>query len=500
MSESPELLGLAIAVFCIALAVLASTILWRHRAVRLRRTVTAVLVVVAVLLYGYVPGEPPNRPAPLPASTLVYVVMPLELSPGPNSVSQVNTLSAVYARTGATAWTRALPDAFSRNLTLLRDTLYVETFSRTGTVGHICALRGSDGTLLWQYTISQPPDSDPYVLNSGSGILYVPSMGPGVPQTHVTALRAVDGRQLWQWTGQEVSFQYGPIVTANSLYFMSPSSNGGAEIIAINASTGTLLWQTPIEKVIPPAIEDISADAGAVYTIMQGSDNTSDIAALRASDGSLLWTTASGAGRPLFFGSASGAVYIQLDFGIAALRAQDGGLLWRFGSGSDPNSADALEINYVALQAGTLYIAGARSGTSTNSQGQLTNPVVIYALDAASGTQRWRCFTTSIYSGLLDVQPAVVFMYAGDGLTVLDPSNGRLLWHSDAYALAPFIWLSGSDVTPITFMASTPTICRLLLCENRFQMYLSAVDERDGVRYWAVPIGPPQQIYQPLHI
>jgi hypothetical protein len=52
-------------------------------------------------------------------------------------------------------------------------------------------------------------------------------------------------------------------------------------------------------------------------------------------------------------------------------------------------------------------------------------------------------------------------------------------------------------VAPITFFTSSRNICQFLTCGNRFQQYLSAVNERDGVRYWSVPLGPPQPI--PIH-
>src|SRR5215469_5400662 len=113
MTESPELLGLAIAVFGVALAVLASTILWRHQSVRLRRVVAGLLVTAAVLLYAYMPELAYNyQPAPVPASALVYTLMSLGQSANPSSTAQPNTVTALSARSGATVWRRAFPVAY----------------------------------------------------------------------------------------------------------------------------------------------------------------------------------------------------------------------------------------------------------------------------------------------------------------------------------------------------------------------------------------------------
>jgi outer membrane protein assembly factor BamB len=350
---------------------------------------------------------------------------------------------------------------------------------------------------MWQYTIVEPLTAYPYALDSHSGVLYVPSISQLSGEIDITALRAADGRQLWQWTGRDLVFSQTPVVTANALYFLASSKHQGTVVIAISAATGKLLWQRPVELPQSAMQPAVIADSGAVYTTMLGSDTSTDIAALRASDGSLLWTTGSGTVDPVFIGSASGTVYIHLAFGVSALRARDGGQLWRFGSASDPHSADALYIHSVVLSGNTMYISAQGTGDATNAQGQLTNPETVYALDAASGVARWRYATASGNGGTLDVLPGVVLIYADDGLAALDPSSGRLLWHSDAYSTTPLTWWPSSDVTPITFLSSTRMICRLFACKNlRFQQYLSAVDERDGIGYWTVPIGPQQQIYE----
>jgi outer membrane protein assembly factor BamB len=497
MTQSPELLGLAIAVFSVALAVLASTILWRHQVVRLRRGVAGLLVVVAVLLFGYAPGGNINRPAPLSASALVYILVPSSQGVAPGNPIQGNSVSAHSARTGATVWQSALPDSSGRDLLLLQNTLYVETFSDSEAIGHICALRGSDGARIWQYTIVAPLTADPYVLDSHAGVLYIPSINQRSGEIDITALRAADGRQLWQWTGRNLVFQQTPVVTANALYFLASSTHQGTLVTAIGATTGKLLWQKPVELPLGGTRPAVIADSGAVYTPMVGSGTNTAISALRASDGSLLWTTGSGTVNPVFIGSASGIVYIQLGFGVSALRARDGRQLWRFGSAGDPNSAAARYIHSVALSGDTIYISAQGTGDATNALRQLTNPETVYALDAASGAQRWRYATASGNGGTLDIQPTVVFMYADDGLAALDPSSGRLLWHSDAYSNAPLTWWPSSDMTPTTFLSSTRMICRLFACKYlRFQQYLSAVDGQDGVHYWTVPIGPPQQIYE----
>jgi outer membrane protein assembly factor BamB len=481
MLQSIQQFGIALAVSLLAVAVLASTIMRPRRALLPRRILAGLLVTLAILLYAYMPGLPANRPAPVASAGHVYVVYPIGQSPNPG-IQQGSAVSALSARTGTAVWRRTLPDSRIESLTLFQDTLLVQTFTNALRGGHISALRGSDGALLWQYALSEYVSSS-FMLKSG--VLFVPG------QTYITALRGVDGRQLWRSSGADAGTP-GPLSIANgALYYMSSDS----VIVAVDATNGKQLWQTPVEQVGASG-NSLVAGSDAVYTRTPGpgADNA-DIEALRAADGSTLWSAASGTSDPIPFACASGLVYIQLDFGVAGLDAGSGRQLWRFGTGSDPASPDALDVQSVDLLGDTLYVTAQRSAPIAKGGNQLANPETLYALDAVTGLLKWKYAAVSD-SPQLEVSGGVLFVNANDALSALNPATGRLLWRSKVYNDGPPTPWTDPDVAPIVFLASNQIVCQAFACANKLQNYLSAVNELDGERYWTVPIGPPQKIFQ----
>jgi outer membrane protein assembly factor BamB len=90
-------------------------------------------------------------------------------------------------------------------------------------------------------------------------------------------------------------------------------------------------------------------------------------------------------------------------------RGRPGAKLWRFATGGP--------VEAVAVHGGTVY-----AGTAHNT---------VFALDAATGRQRWRRTTTRQFNDQLAATPSAVFIADGSdgGAYALDAATGRQLWN-----------------------------------------------------------------------
>ena len=130
-------------------------------------------------------------------------------------------------------------------------------------------------------------DRSPWFIAQGT--IYLSTLG------HLYALRTSDGQGLWDYQGNYQGREKLLAVTgANGRAYLleyEPASQTGARLIALNASDGQWLWQRPMQ-----AAAMIFAD-GALYTGYGGDNQTSGCAPtgpvvgakLRPADGSQLW-------------------------------------------------------------------------------------------------------------------------------------------------------------------------------------------------------------------
>jgi outer membrane protein assembly factor BamB len=116
---------------------------------------------------------------------------------------------------------------------------------------HLAAVSAQDGSLLWQSAInagfySVSYDVAPFV----NGVLYIAS------STGLAAVRARDGRLLWQHGSPNAENAAAAIVVNGVAYLylsVSPYQSGGCglsactdQVVALNAATGTQLWQKSV--------------------------------------------------------------------------------------------------------------------------------------------------------------------------------------------------------------------------------------------------------------
>ncbi len=265
------------------------------------------------------------------------------------------------------------------------------------------------------------------------------------PYENVLSRDTVENLALnWQNTTASAS----PVVVNGVLYVGTYSDNGSA-LVALNASTGALLWRYPVADVIfnsAPAVAN-----GVVYVAC--GQQQGPLYALNASTGALLWQYTIAGGWGSSPAVANGVVYIGSIFGtLYALNATTGALLWEDAYGSDSefsSPAVANGIVYVGDVAATVtytpwtplreHSCGSTRPGSVASSPAVVNGVVFfgsygnyfYALNATTGALLWSNLIGPVVNSTPAVANGVVYVgsYTGD-VYALDAGTGALLWNS----------------------------------------------------------------------
>ena len=212
---------------------------------------------------------------------------------------------------------------------------------------------------------------------------------------------------------QDDNWQSSPVVAASGAVFFATCD---AAIHAVDGSSGALLWSY--------TTTDVSRGSGALGAGGQlycGAD--SGVVALDSATGALLWNTtlvAPGVGPIPSLGSpavgASGTVFFAtcLDE-LFALDGDSGLVLWIADLGLPDCSVS--HHSSPSTSRGGLVVTG------SNSQ-------IIYAFDAASGSQLWQysVFSAIWGSPLIDAAGTVFIVISGGHLLGLEGATGLLRW------------------------------------------------------------------------
>jgi outer membrane protein assembly factor BamB len=226
----------------------------------------------------------------------------------------VGSDSAVYAlneTTGGKIWNYTTGDAVESSPAVADGIVFVGSDD-----GKVYALNVSTGASIWNYTTGVAVKSSPAVAG---GVVFV---GSGYT---VYALNETTGRKIWNYVTGDFVFS-SPAVAGGKVYV------GSDKVYALNASIGTLIWNTTGGAWGSPTVA-----GGVVYV---GSDK---VYALNASSGAFVWNYTTGsfvqsspavADGKIFVGSWDGKVY--------ALNASTGALVWRYTTGSPVASSPAV--------------------------------------------------------------------------------------------------------------------------------------------------------------
>ncbi len=239
---------------------------------------------------------------------------------------------AVDAQTGILQWSVILNWHQVSFPTLAFNTLYLGTSHLDHNSCSIYAIDEVSGQIRWQYTANDGFWGAIGVdLNTNTVF-----SGVGNPDAAVIALNATTGALVWSYPVP----QFGPdddvgsgITVGNGLAYAS-SKNG--RVYAINENTGTLAWSTPIGQ---NSNGDISTQAVSDNGTVYAGTISGNLYALNALTGAVLWHTHAGASIFSSPAVANGVVYFSSYNKIYALNASTGAILWNYATGANSYSS-----------------------------------------------------------------------------------------------------------------------------------------------------------------
>jgi outer membrane protein assembly factor BamB len=282
----------------------------------------------------------------------------------------------------------------------------------------VYAINATTGTQIWKYQtyIGSNWQSEPVI---SSGRVYVDCEVAGNSQQQgICALNASTGKREWKFfvdcnclpqAGMETS----PAISGSTIVF--GYHNGGVSnyvLTALNATKGTVLWQTAPANGqgfsnAPPAIYQ-----GNVY-VGEGGDG---LCALLLTNGTPEWCAQTGDSTNMPAASG-GVVYVNtFGHGIFAFNSSTGAQIWQYLPTSNAyNGYD----DPPAVAGGTVYVAGGGGGG------------LLYALKAKTGTLLYTTAAAGA-AAATDSSPSiangVVYVNCFDALCAFKATDGSLLF------------------------------------------------------------------------
>jgi len=286
-------------------------------------------------------------------------------------------------------------------------------------------------TTRWKYTGAAAIDGQPVVAN---GVVYV-----AAHQSDLYALNADTGALLWSYP-QAVAYN-SPAAANGAVYFVAYDAQPyQLYLCALNANTGALLWKYMLGDDYTTNGPTVVAN-GIVYIARQ---NSAEVDALDAGTGTLLWTA------PVFTSGvavASGVAYLGAR-DLYALNARTGALLWKF-----PGTKYGFETPFVAngvvyaVEGNNAYLYAVDASTGAllwiytpgysiwgspavgNGVLYVTGGETVYALNALTSDLLWKSPIPDVPTALV-LANGVVYVASGysESLYALSASTGALVW------------------------------------------------------------------------
>jgi outer membrane protein assembly factor BamB len=159
-----------------------------------------------------------------------------------------------------------------------------QTVPYKGGLSTLYAIRATDGTILWHFTLNNGKNGMVGWLAVEEGVIYASVMDISTPDTskgHIYALQSMTGSVLWHYDDNKTSPS--DAVLANGVIYASAYSQGGNDVVyALRARDGSVLWRHGMGQAIynAPVLNGASVYIGTV----DGS-----VYALRADNGAVEW-------------------------------------------------------------------------------------------------------------------------------------------------------------------------------------------------------------------
>jgi len=158
----------------------------------------------------------------------------------------------------------------------------VQTLPDKQGLSSIYAIRASDGTVLWHYTLNNGKNSWASWLSVENGIVYASAVNAeGTSGTgDMYALQSSNGSVLWHDTLQ--ASPSGALLANGVIYLSTSYDSGFGAVYAVRAYDGSLIWSYPLAGVVfaDPVLEGNTIYVGATNGMAY---------ALRADNGKIVW-------------------------------------------------------------------------------------------------------------------------------------------------------------------------------------------------------------------
>ncbi|HCI78821.1 MAG TPA: hypothetical protein DHW02_03940 [Ktedonobacter sp.] len=376
-------------------------------------------------LWQYRPDEQPLQPLIIANDTVFFMTINENLNVPEGSIYALNM------RDGRLLWNRTLPA-----LNPAVGPIDVQQGIILLSVGNtLYALRASNGSTAWTYNTGYLP-AEYMLLDANDGRAYLNSQFGDI-----FALDVQTGRVVWHYA---VDNQHFSLTQAVNGIVYATSQDG--TYYAIQATTGRPLWHFTgsTGKNLAGALLTVLGDT--IY--LSTSDGTMN--ALRISDGKLLWKYKQSGTiweAPI---ASSNIVYLSSQLGVIdALQVDTGKLLWHYKSADSETALASIDNQYVYVVSrnGVLNVLKANDGSHlwqyaqpSIAQGSPTvsNGIVLmrfsnglmYALRESDGKLLWQIPISMFGSGFILVLGDTIFIGAPQGgVSALRLNDGSQVWH-----------------------------------------------------------------------
>lgn len=341
--------------------------------------------------------------------------------------------------------------------------VYVGTIGDASDDGFVIALSGTTGQQLWKYNSGHVANSTP-VLDHG--VAYV-----GADKS-LYALSLQDGKLLWSYATPNTATVLG---VSNGLVFGATTLDNPA-IYGLDASTGKARWTYQTSDMVEQAL----LEDGVIYaTISRSNCHCSNppttLLALNASDGSVKWQTPQYTdffyirqiANGLLYGSHAEAEGPANDLQVR--RSSDGTVAWQ-----SPQQPTDLEL--IAVDSAKLYAIA-------NDLSNFPNPGAntLYALNATTGATLWQTPINKMVSFTGSLFNHVIYLGANDGssLSTYSAADGKQLWQAA-------LDTSGGPANQVASVVAVANGTVYLSTAISF----SALKASDGAVIWKTPVNP----------
>ncbi|HYI26123.1 MAG TPA: PQQ-binding-like beta-propeller repeat protein [Thermomicrobiales bacterium] len=286
-----------------------------------------------------------------------------------------------------------------------------------------------DGTpfLAWQSDTGGELYASPSLEN---GLLFVSSKAGSL-----LAYDAATGAPVWSSDVSNYVMRGTPAIADGVIY-----AGGGFDFRAVNAATGEIIWQVPIQyggqasPTIAGGLVLVTSQQGWLYALDRATGET----VWRIPTEGLAFGAAAVSGDTVVFGTDEGVVYnARLETGRLNWRSQVTGAVFAtpvISGGRIFATTGSGELHALDLETGSpLWKANHGSLEPPAVSGDLVVVAAsdggVYGLDAATGTQRWlhpagrESLTAPVFVG------GLVVIGAGSTLLALDGSTGETVWY-----------------------------------------------------------------------